>query len=165
MENREGFYNPFPPLSRSVEGVECHGEQAGDARAVPFTARPVEEKPLSLSSHVSHAAIDSHFLNRASCFRVLLQLIPVRLYAVSKFMGLQNYADVLTDPDILASIGRSFFCIHGEPGAGLGAWGAFSPLDSHADQRRRLCAPAAGADPVGNLHDRGGYAVEMDFPG
>lgn len=27
----------------------------------------------------------------------------------SKFMGLQNYADVLTDPDILASIGRSFF--------------------------------------------------------
>ena len=27
----------------------------------------------------------------------------------SKFMGLQNYADVLMDPDILASIGRSFF--------------------------------------------------------
>lgn len=29
----------------------------------------------------------------------------------SKFMGLQNYADVLMDPDILASIGRSFLSL------------------------------------------------------
>ena len=33
----------------------------------------------------------------------------MRLYAILQIHGLQNYADVLMDPDILASIGRSFF--------------------------------------------------------
>ena len=87
MENRGGVLQTLPALSRSVEGVECHGEQAGDAKAAPFTARPVEEKPLSLPSYVSHAAIGSHFLNRAPCFRVLLQPIPVRLHAVFQIYG------------------------------------------------------------------------------
>ena len=77
----------------------------------PLRRAQWKKKIFPLSSHVPHLAAGADFLIIPLAFAFYCSLYRCDYMQFSKFMGLQNYADVLMDPDILASIGRSFLSL------------------------------------------------------
>ena len=125
----------------------------------------MEEKIFPLSSHVPHLAAGADFFNYPFGLCVLLQPIPMRLYAILQIHGAAKLCRRLNGPGYPGVYRKILFCLYAESGFSTGIRCAFSALDSYADKGSGLYLTAACADPLGYLYDCSSHAVEMDISG
>ena len=94
-----------------------------------------------------------YFFNYPFGLCVLLQPIPMRLYAILQIHGAAKLCRRLNGPGYPGVYRKILFCLYAESGFSTGIRCAFSALDSYADKGSGLYLTAACADPLGYLYD------------